>query len=218
MNSVYRCFSCCYLSFKMASKFLVVKYLTNQYGDRYAFVPDSWVVSRRETDNIIVIYYPAEHGLAVEHRVRNKETPAPHWTQRVCEQLCIIKDYNEAKTLTMKKNRDEYTRLTLRHTQPGPGLVELVENTDVYVVKDQLQIYTKAAPNSRALIRTLLTLVFTDFALSSCVLTRKTNKLDCGALDALFSYVNNVVRRNGWVLVDDEYFDECVRQKLRELL
>ncbi|XP_037303066.1 uncharacterized protein LOC115451562 isoform X6 [Manduca sexta] len=187
----------------MASKFLVVKYLTNQYGDRYAFVPDSWVVSRRETDNIIVIYYPAEHGLAVEHRVRNKETPAPHWTQRVCEQLCII---------------NEYTRLTLRHTQPGPGLVELVENTDVYVVKDQLQIYTKAAPNSRALIRTLLTLVFTDFALSSCVLTRKTNKLDCGALDALFSYVNNVVRRNGWVLVDDEYFDECVRQKLRELL
>ncbi|XP_037301724.1 uncharacterized protein LOC115454456 isoform X1 [Manduca sexta] len=111
----------------------------------------------------------------------------------------------------------EGTRWTLRHPRPGPGLVELCDNSKVYVNGDQLRRYTAAAATSRNLVRTLLSLVFTEEALSICTLTRKKSQLDMEAIYAMFKYVGNVGSQRKWGDVDIQYLNECVRQKLQEI-
>ncbi|XP_037300927.1 uncharacterized protein LOC119188484 isoform X2 [Manduca sexta] len=59
-------------------------------------------------------------------------------------------------------NTNSYTKWTLLHQHPGPGLTELMENSKIYVVKNKLDQYTKEANSSTNLIRTVLTLILTS--------------------------------------------------------
>ncbi|XP_037301565.1 uncharacterized protein LOC115454092 isoform X2 [Manduca sexta] len=124
---------------------------------------------------------------------------------------------NESNIMSNDHPDQEGTRWTLRHPRPGPGLVELCDNSKVYVNGDQLRRYTAAAATSRNLVRTLLSLVFTEEALSICTLTRKKSQLDMEAVYAMFKYVGNVGSQRKWGDVDIQYLNECVRQKLQEI-
>ncbi|KAG6465582.1 hypothetical protein O3G_MSEX015246 [Manduca sexta] len=104
-------------------------------------------------------------------------------------------------------------RWTLRHPQRGPGLVELIKDSKVYVAKRELEHYTSSAETSKDLVRTLLTLIFTDEALSSCTLRLKKNKLDSNAVKALLDYMKSIARRKGWDS-DEVYLKYCISKNL----
>ncbi|KAG6465233.1 hypothetical protein O3G_MSEX015016 [Manduca sexta] len=110
------------------------------------------------------------------------------------------------------------TRWTLRHRQPGPGLKELIENSEVHVEVDKLNRYTGMATSSEYLTKVLMTIIFTDEALSYCnMFAQKKNKLDNNAVNVLFEFVKGFASRKGLPAVDLVTFNDWVRSKLRSM-
>ncbi|KAG6465717.1 hypothetical protein O3G_MSEX015341 [Manduca sexta] len=107
------------------------------------------------------------------------------------------------------------TRWTLRHRQPGPELVELVENTKVFVEEKKLQEFTEIAGTSKFLTQTLMDLIFKREALSFCTYSQKKYRLDSPALNALLDYVKRIASINGWGKIDIVDFNDWVGQKIK---
>ncbi|KAJ8720118.1 hypothetical protein PYW07_012161 [Mythimna separata] len=118
----------------------------------------------------------------------------------------------------------EDTKWTLRYPEPGPGIIELMPNTGVYVSEKGLNKCKSINNETTKFTRSLLEEVFTDKALKICSFTgaksKKVSKkfaLDQNARETFVNYVLKYSLEMGWEKADLEIIMSCIRNRLQTL-
>lgn len=147
-------------------------------------------------------------------------------------------NYDEEATKTMKKPcsfilPSDYdpndTRWTLKYQVPGPGIIELIPHSNIYIKVHRLAYCKRVARDCETLARMLLTEIFSISALSVCSLTGARAKafdldgsdvrpgLDEHARSVLLIFVEEYGIKNRWRVFDTQSILNSIRSKIQEI-